>query len=206
MTIIEPSVKAWIEDGRLQVRVDLKSRDYVRDEAGRFAETGGQGDVDPDNPESWPKYDVGSKAVHDLYHVTLADNLSGIQKNGFISKDSTSMGEPVDTDRIFFATNREQAESIVSQMMQVSDEPVAMIKLKCPAKMLGDLDPRVDWAMPESSIAVKPSKKLHDHFFLGVEVTGGGESLIPSKWKPRSSELKSYQKALYSPKGRRCHC
>ncbi len=36
------SVKAWVENGRLQVRVDLKTREIVRDELGRFAETGGE--------------------------------------------------------------------------------------------------------------------------------------------------------------------
>ena len=46
MKAIEPSVKAWIENGRLQVYIDLKSQTYVRDEQGRFAETGGHGPVD----------------------------------------------------------------------------------------------------------------------------------------------------------------
>jgi hypothetical protein len=43
---MEVQTKAWIENGRLQVHIDLKAQTYVRDEAGRFAETGGGGTAD----------------------------------------------------------------------------------------------------------------------------------------------------------------
>jgi SPP1 gp7 family putative phage head morphogenesis protein len=141
--------------------------------------------LDLDNPETWPKYDVSQRSTHDLYHVTLADNLISLQKSGFIAKAASSMGEPVDTDRIFFATSKEQALSIVSQLEQVAESPVALIQVRVPAKLLEKLDPRIDMGMPESAIAVKPSSKLTKDFFLSVRVSKAGEHLVPSSWQER---------------------
>lgn len=155
---------------------------HPRGEGGEFVHSGSESD----NPEQWDKY-ITDKKIIDLWHVTDAGNLSGIQKKGFIAKEASSMSDPVDTDRVFFATVREQADSIASQYQQNGAEP-AIIHLRVPAHLLVKLDPRIDAGMPESSIAVKPSSKLHKDFFLGVEsVSGKG---IPQTWKERSSELK----------------
>jgi uncharacterized protein YjbI with pentapeptide repeats len=152
---------------------------------GRPGEVGGSADGENNQQaEVWEKWTT-EKSVVDLYHVTLSENLKSIEREGFTSKKNSVIADPVDTDRIFFATEREQAESIKSQMEQEQGASAAVIHLRMPARLLMKLDPRVDEAMPESSIAVRPSSKLHRDFFLSVESSEGD---VPEKWKGRSVE------------------
>lgn len=66
MSTLQPTIIAWIENGRIQVHVDIKSRTYERDERGRFAGSGGgSSSAVSSNPkitvngEEYDAYDLG---------------------------------------------------------------------------------------------------------------------------------------------------
>lgn len=135
MSLVEPSVKAWIENGRLQVHIDLKSQEYVRDELGRFAETGGEGSsgdqsaaaraklskyVDFDAPLARvDKLAAVAKKANDEAAAQWGELITPIEKpvsgEGFAGVSEESIREAFSSDKVsvYMAVSRATASKIL---------------------------------------------------------------------------------------------
>jgi hypothetical protein len=140
---------------------------------------------DIDNPETWEPYQPTAR-VTDLYHVTAADNLASIKQHGLISAADPSgiatstLSEPVPTQRVFFTTSLEQAKVLFDQGQEHGD--MAIVHLQLNQKELAATDPRVDPGV-EEAVAVNPNKKLVANGLMRVYASNPKK--VPRAWQER---------------------